>query len=94
MAEMKGRSPFYPGHPIPPESFTGRDAQIKRIKSRGVNQVANGKPAAIFIQGEYGIGKSSIANYVRAIAEMESGLHGIYVTLGLASSFPVRRYND
>lgn len=86
MPELKGKSPFYPGHPIPPELFTGRVAQIKRIKSRGVDQVANGKPVAIFIQGEYGIGKSSIANYTRAIAERESDLHGIYVTLGLAAS--------
>jgi hypothetical protein len=86
MAETKGKSPFYPGHPIPPELFTGRVAQIKRIKSRGVDQVAAGKPVAIFVQGEYGIGKSSTASYVRAIAESESGLHGIYVTLGLAAS--------
>ena len=41
---------------------------------------------AIFVQGEYGIGKSSVANYIRAIAEKENGLHGVYVTLGRATS--------
>jgi hypothetical protein len=86
MAETKGKSPFYPGQPIPPELFTGRAAQIRRIKQRGVEQVSAGKPVAMFVQGEYGIGKSSIANYIRAFAEKESGLHGIYVTLGRASS--------
>ncbi len=86
MAETKGKSPFYPGQPIPPELFTGRAAQIRRIKLRGVEQVAAGKPVAMFVQGEYGIGKSSIANYIRAFAEKESGLHGIYVTLGRAGS--------
>ncbi len=86
MAEMKGKSPFYPGQPIPPELFTGREAQLKRIKVRGVDQVAAGKPVSMYVQGEYGIGKSSIANVTRAIAERESGLHGIYVALGRASS--------
>jgi hypothetical protein len=86
MADMKGKSPFYPGQPIPPELFTGRAAQIKRIQQRGVDQVAQGKPVSIFIQGEYGIGKSSVAQYIRAGAEKERDLHGIYVPLGRASS--------
>ena len=86
MAETKGRSPFYPGQPVPPELFTGRNSQIRRIRTRGVDQVAAGKPVAIFVQGEYGIGKSSVANYIRAIAEKENGLHGVYVTLGRATS--------
>lgn len=86
MAEMKGKSPFYPGQPIPPELFTGREGQLKRLKLRGVDQVVAGKPAAIFIQGEYGIGKSSIANYVAATAEKESNLHSLYVALGRAST--------
>ena len=73
MGEMKGKSPFYPGHPIPPELFTGRAAQIKRIKTKGMDQVAAGKPVAMFVQGEYGIGKSSVANYMRAMGEQESG---------------------
>jgi len=86
MAETKGKSPFYPGQPVPPELFTGRAAQLRRIRQRGVDQVAAGKPVSMFVQGEYGIGKSSVANYVRAFAEQESGLHGVYVTLGRASS--------
>lgn len=33
MAETKGKSPFYPGQPVPPELFTGRNSQIRRIRT-------------------------------------------------------------
>jgi hypothetical protein len=84
MVATKGKSPFYPGQPIPPELFTGRDTQIRRIKARGVDQVAAGKPVSMYIQGEYGIGKSSIANYIRAYAERDCHLQGVYLALGRA----------
>ncbi|MBI3449906.1 MAG: ATP-binding protein [Acidobacteria bacterium] len=54
--------------------------------TRGVGQVAAGKPVAIFLQGEYGIGKSSIANYVQFLAERQNGLHGIHAPLGSAAN--------
>ena len=83
MAEIsKGKSPFYPGQPVPVELFVGRTEQIDRMMVRGVGQVANGKPVAMFIEGEYGIGKSSIASYVMARAETEYNLFGIYAPLG------------
>ena len=79
---QKGKSPFYPGQPVPVEYFVGRRAEIQRILERGVGQVAAGKPSAFFVQGEYGIGKSSIAGYAQSVAERENGLHAIYATLG------------
>ena len=79
---MKGKSPFYPGQPVPVELFVGRSEQIERIMIRGVKQVASGKPVAMFIQGEYGIGKSSIAGFTQWLAEKDHGLHGIYAPLG------------
>ncbi len=83
MADMnKGKSPFYPGHPVPTELFVGRARQIERIMARGAGQVAAGKPIAMYVEGEYGIGKSSIAGYVQSLAERQYGLHGIYATLG------------
>lgn len=82
----KARSPFYPGQPVPVELFAGRAEQIERIMTRGVGQVAAGKPVAMFIQGEYGIGKSSMARFVLRRAEVENGLHGIYAPLGGAAS--------
>jgi hypothetical protein len=78
----KGKSPFYPGQPVPVELFVGRASQIDRILVRGVNQVYQGKPVAMFIQGEYGIGKSSIAGFVQSISEQKNELLGIYAPLG------------
>ena len=78
----KGKSPFYPGQPVPVELFVGRSNQIQRILDRGVSQVAQGKQASVFVQGHYGIGKTSIASYVRLLAERDFGLHSIYVSLG------------
>lgn len=83
MAEIsKGRSPFYPGQPVPVELFAGRKPQLEWIMTRGVGQVAQGKPMAIFVQGEYGIGKTSFAELSQSLAEKQSGLHGIYASLG------------
>jgi len=81
-AISKGKSPFYPGQPVPVELFVGRARQIERILQRGVGQVSQGKPVALFVQGEYGIGKSSIARFVQWLAEKDYGLHGIYAPLG------------
>ena len=78
---MKGKSPFYPGQPVPNELFIGRFQQIHHIMERGVGQVEAGKPIAIYVQGEYGIGKSSIAAFVQWLAEREHGLHAIYASL-------------
>jgi hypothetical protein len=78
----KGKSPFYPGQPVPVELFVGRHAQIERIMTRGAAQVSQGKPIAIYVQGEYGIGKSSIGGFVAGLAERDYGLHGIYAPLG------------
>jgi len=82
----KGKSPFYPGQPVPVELFVGRGEQIDHIISRGVRQVKEGKPVTIYVQGEYGIGKSSIAGYVQYLAEQEYGLHSIYAPLGAAET--------
>lgn len=80
--QEKGSSPFYPGQPVPPELFVGRQAQIDRIMTRGVKQVAAGKPVSMWVQGEYGIGKSSIASYSQRLAERRDGLLRIYANLG------------
>ncbi|MEK6544812.1 MAG: BREX system ATP-binding domain-containing protein [Elusimicrobiota bacterium] len=83
---VKGRSPFYPGQPVPIELFVGRQEQIDKIVSRGVKQVAEGKSMAMFVQGDYGIGKSSIARYTQFLAEQKYGLLGIYASLGGTTS--------
>jgi len=83
---LKSRSPFYPGQPVPAELFVGRSQQIMRILDRGVRQVAMGKPVAMYVQGEYGIGKSSIATFAQWVAERDHALHGIYAPLGGAGN--------
>jgi hypothetical protein len=79
---VKSKSPFYPGQPVPVELFVGRSSQINHIMQRGVGQVANGKPVALYIQGEYGIGKSSIAGFLQWLAERDHNLHAVYAPLG------------
>jgi hypothetical protein len=49
-------------------------------------QVAAGKPQAIFVTGEYGIGKSSLARFVRVFSEEDPGLLGFHIMLGAANS--------
>lgn len=82
---MKGISPFYPGQPVPVDFFVGRQKEIEKIV-RAVRQVELGKPQAIFLTGEYGIGKSSLAGFMRFYAEKENHLLGIHVLLGGATS--------
>jgi hypothetical protein len=81
----KGKSPFYPGQPVPAEFFVGREDEIERIK-RALTQVSAGKPQAVYVSGEYGIGKSSFAGYVRFLAEKQYGLFGIHALIGGAST--------
>jgi hypothetical protein len=86
LEELKSRSPFYPGQPVPQELFVGRRAQIERILQRGVNQTKHGKPTAFFVQGEYGIGKSSIAGFVSYLAESDFNFYSIYAPLAGAKT--------
>jgi hypothetical protein len=84
--ESKGRSPFFPDQPVPADLFVGRSEQIDHIMIRGVGQVAAGKPIYIFLEGEYGIGKTSVALFAQSLAERNHGLLGIYATLERAES--------
>jgi hypothetical protein len=80
--QEKSKSPFYPGQPAPVELFVGRAKEIDRIMVRGVGQIKHGKPQSLFVQGDYGIGKSSIAVYTSALAYKQSNFLRVYVTLG------------
>ena len=82
MADLnKPRNPFLPGQPATVDLFVGRRAQIDHLLQRGVRQTALGKPTALFIEGEYGIGKSSLANYCLQAAEQEFGLLGVSASM-------------
>ncbi|MBI4845846.1 MAG: DUF2791 family P-loop domain-containing protein [Candidatus Omnitrophica bacterium] len=81
----KGKSPFYPGQPVPVDFFIGRINEIERI-IRIIKQVELGKPQAVFLSGEYGIGKSSLASFLRYYAERNNHILGIHVFLGGAET--------
>ncbi len=69
---------------MPEELFVGREVEIKKVLNQGIRRVASGTTSAFFIEGEYGIGKTSVAQYLKTLAEKEHNLHGVYVSLGAA----------
>jgi AAA+ ATPase superfamily predicted ATPase len=81
----KDRSPFTPGRPVPVEFFIGRLQEIERVL-RSVRQVAAGKQENIFLTGERGMGKSSLAAFVRYLAEKEHGFLGVHVYMGAVNT--------
>lgn len=74
-------SPFRPGQPIPVEFFVGRRAEIERVRGM-VRASARGRVGIGFVSGERGIGKSSLARFVRHLVEQEDGAVGCHVFLG------------
>ena len=74
-------SPFNPGQPTPNELFTGRIKEIEQIWGM-VKASTHGQLRMGFLTGERGIGKSSLASFVRDLAEQESDIAGCHVSLG------------
>jgi len=70
-AQPRENSPFTPGQPAPPEIFTGRWHEVKRLR-RCILQAARGKPQAVFIGGARGLGKSSLARFCQYITEQDN----------------------
>jgi energy-coupling factor transporter ATP-binding protein EcfA2 len=77
----KENSPFTPGNPVPVELFVGRVKQIDEIL-RYVKQTASGKQENIFLSGERGIGKSSLAAFLRYLIISRENFLAIHVFLG------------
>lgn len=74
-------SPFRPGQPVPIEFFIGRVDEITRLHGM-VKASTQGRFKIGFISGERGIGKSSLASFVRHLSEQESKVAGCHVFLG------------
>ena len=74
-------SPFSPGRPVPVEFFIGRKAEIERLRGM-VRGSARGRFKIGFVSGERGIGKSSLAAFVRRLVEAENDAVGCHVFLG------------
>lgn len=77
----KENSPFTAGSPVPVELFTGRIEQINEVL-RYINQTMSGRQENIFLSGDRGIGKSSLASFLRYIVATKKETIGIHVFLG------------
>ena len=88
-------SPFTPGSPVPFELFTGRYDKMQEIL-RYVKQASAGRQENIFLMGDRGIGKSSLASFLRYLVTTQHNLLSIHVLLGGVSSLEemVRRILD
>ncbi len=74
-------SPFRPGQPVPTEFFVGRTEEIERLRAM-VRGSARGRFGIGFVSGERGIGKSSVAAFVRRLVEGDQDAVGCHVFLG------------
>lgn len=74
-------SPFTPGKPVPVDYFMARHNEIERLE-RTIRQTASGRNENVFITGQRGIGKSSLAMFIRYLAEKEYNLVGSHCFLG------------
>ena len=74
-------SPFTPGQPVPVEYFVGRRSEVQRLRGL-VRGAVGGRFKIGFVTGERGIGKSSLASFVRHLCEREEKIAGAHVFLG------------
>lgn len=74
-----------PGSPVPVDLFVGREAQIETIMGY-VKRAASGRPENMFLSGERGIGKSSLASFVRSLASTKENFLTVHVFLGGVST--------
>jgi hypothetical protein len=88
-------SPFTPGVPVPVEFFVGRIDEINHLRRKAA-AAAGGRLQVAFLLGERGIGKSSLASFVRSLAEREQRMLGLHTFLGGVTSLEelVRRVFD
>jgi len=77
----KDYSPFTPGIPVPVEFFVGRLNEVERTIN-AVKASTGGRLQVLFLVGERGIGKSSLASFVKYISEQEHQVIGLHIFLG------------
>ena len=74
-------SPFTPGQPVSPELFVGRSDEIRRLDLH-VSAAISGRLQVAFLTGERGMGKSSLAAFVKLYAERRHDMAGVHAFLG------------
>ncbi len=81
----KDYSPFTPGQPVSVEFFVGRLSEVKQLTAK-VAAATAGRLQVAFLSGERGIGKSSLASFVRFLAERDHQVVGLHTFLGGVTS--------
>lgn len=61
-------NPFQPNSPVAPGMFAGRLDEIQALE-KGLEQTKYGNPMHFLVTGERGIGKSSLLNYLKPLAD-------------------------
>lgn len=77
----KDYSPFSPGQPVRHDLFVGRKKEIDVIL-KNVLISSTGRINVVFLSGERGIGKSSLASFVKYIAEIKHDVLCLHTFLG------------
>lgn len=67
-------NPYNPGNPVKPVHFAGRMAEIEEFRVK-LAAAKNGFPGSIFVQGEWGIGKTSLLKKMHP----EFSRHGVVI---------------
>lgn len=80
-ADGSWSEPIPAGVPAPVECFVGRQHEIERLYQMA-RASTRGRLMVGFIAGERGIGKSSLASFVRSRCEREGAMAGCHVLLG------------
>ena len=72
-------NPFEPGKSVSPDKFKGREDNIIKIL-RNMNKARAGNVQHYFLTGNKGMGKTSLAQFVKEYVEINYGMMGIYVS--------------
>ncbi|MCL2156906.1 MAG: ATP-binding protein [Methanobrevibacter sp.] len=76
---INGRiSPFQPGEPVKPEQFQGRQKIIDKY-SNLLYESSKGKSHHFFITGKRGMGKTSLARYLKECARHKYQMIGVHI---------------
>jgi Cdc6-like AAA superfamily ATPase len=78
MLDNEKKSPFQPEMPVSPEKFEGREEIIEK-NLPFIYQSLQGHPTHFFIKGKRGMGKTSLADYFKNMAEIKYKMLTVHV---------------
>jgi hypothetical protein len=82
---MHKTNPFQPNNPVHPDIFAGRIAELEALEA-ALLQTRAAHPKSIMVTGERGIGKTSLLEYLRLVAQGRIDLHGAKLNFLVVSS--------